>query len=188
MHTRFARPRPLQLAAAALLLAVGVAGACAEGTPNTPIAQDAPPAPAAAQPVAPSAARPVASSAAQPVTASSSKRSEAPAAAQSAAPGKSDMVEFRLDEQAKQIPGSGLLRYPASMRTANREGEVHAKFVVDERGLVDMATFTVVKSTDPAFTEAVREALPTMRFRPAMVKGRAVKQLVEQPFTFALSS
>jgi TonB family protein len=88
---------------------------------------------------------------------------------------------------ATQIPGTGMLRYPDAMRAANREGEVHTMFVVDERGLVDTSSFRVLKSTDPAFTAAVRAALPTMRFRPARKNGRAVRQVVEQPFTFSLA-
>ena len=50
-----------------------------------------------------------------------------------------------------------------------------------------MSSFKVPKSTDPAFTDAVRAAIPTLQFKPARVKGRAVKQLVQQPFTFSLS-
>ena len=91
------------------------------------------------------------------------------------------------DAGAKQIPGTGVQRYPDAMRAANREGEVYTMFVVDERGLVDTSSFKVTKSTDPAFTAAVRAALPTMRFTPARKAGRAVRQLLVQPFTFSLS-
>jgi TonB family protein len=95
-------------------------------------------------------------------------------------------LEFQVEGQAQQIPGSGNLTYPASMRMANREGEVLAQFVVNEQGVVETTSFKVLKSSDPAFTAAVRNALPGMRFRPAVVGGRAVKQLVQQPFTFGL--
>lgn len=95
--------------------------------------------------------------------------------------------EFQVDEQVRQLPGTGTLRYPDEMRQANRQGEVLTQFVVDERGIVDLSTFKALKSTDPAFTDAVRSALPTLRFSPARVKGRVVKQLVQQPFTFALA-
>ena len=91
------------------------------------------------------------------------------------------------DVGAKQIPGVGVLRYPDAMRAANREGEVYTMFVVDERGLVDTSSFRVTKATDPAFVAAVRAALPTMRFHPARKNGRAVRQVVEQPFTFSLA-
>ena len=76
------------------------------------------------------------------------------------------MVEFKLTTQAKQIPGTGVLRYPDEMRRANKQGEVLAQFVVDASGMIEPSTYKVLKSDDPAFSEAVREALPTMRFRP----------------------
>jgi TonB family protein len=66
------------------------------------------------------------------------------------------------------------------------EGEVYTMFVIDEHGLVDTSSLRVLKSTGPAFTSAVRAALPTMRFEPARKDGRAVRQVVQQPFTFAL--
>jgi bla regulator protein BlaR1 len=96
------------------------------------------------------------------------------------------MREFQVEQQARQVLGTGSLRYPDAMRRANREGEVHAQFVVDEHGVVDTSTFKAITSSDPAFTDAVRTALPTMRFHPALVGGKPVKQLVEQPFTFGL--
>jgi TonB family protein len=125
----------------------------------------------AGAPDAPSVAR-------SPVSASQTRSSSAP-------PGT--FFEFQVDEPVRQLPGLGSLRYPAAMRTANRQGEVLAQFVVDEQGVADLTSFKALKSTDPAFTDAVRTALPTMRFAPARKNGRTVKQLVQQPFTFSLA-
>jgi outer membrane biosynthesis protein TonB len=44
-----------------------------------------------------------------------------------------------------------------------------------------------VRSDSPLFDEAVRSALGRMRFAPAEIAGRKVRQLVEMPFVFALS-
>jgi TonB family protein len=95
--------------------------------------------------------------------------------------------EFRLDEAARPLPETGWPRYPADMRAAKREGEVLARFVVALDGTVDPSTLQIVRSTDEAFTAAVRESMHTLRFSPARVGGRAVRQLIEQPFTFALA-
>jgi TonB family protein len=100
---------------------------------------------------------------------------------------KDTFFEFQVDEPVHQLPGLGGLRYPREMRITNREGEVLTQFVVDEHGVPDLTSFKALKSSDPAFTDAVRAALPTMRFTPARVKGRAVKQVVQQPFTFSLA-
>ena len=104
------------------------------------------------------------------------------------APVNSDQpfFEFQVEKQVQQIPGTGNLRYPDMLRSANVEGEVLAQFVVDTTGHYDSGTFKVLKSSHDLFTAAVKNALPTMRFYPAEVGGRKVKQLVQQPFTFSL--
>ncbi|MEO5816191.1 MAG: M56 family metallopeptidase [Gemmatimonadaceae bacterium] len=95
-------------------------------------------------------------------------------------------TETRITE-AHQIPGIGNLRYPDSLRHGNVQGEVVAQFVVDENGLVVPGSFKVVRSTHQQFTDAVKTALPNMRFYPAETGGVKVKQLITQPFTFSLS-
>ncbi|MEO8564291.1 MAG: M56 family metallopeptidase [bacterium] len=95
--------------------------------------------------------------------------------------------EFQVEQAVRQLPGTGSLKYPAAMRHANREGEVLAQFVVSENGTPELDSFKVLKSSDAAFTDAVRTALPAMRFSPARIGGAAVRQLVQQPFTFSLS-
>ena len=62
-----------------------------------------------------------------------------------------------------------------------------AQFVVDTSGRVESGSFKVLKSSHELFTQAVRQALPNMKFLPAEVGGRKVKQLVQQPFQFALT-
>ena len=95
--------------------------------------------------------------------------------------------EFQVEKQVQQIPGTGNLRYPDMLRSANVEGEVLAQFIVDADGRYEAGSFKVIKSTHELFTQAVKNALPNMRFYPAEVGGKKVKQLVQQPFTFSLS-
>ena len=96
------------------------------------------------------------------------------------------LFDFQVEQQVAPRPNSGGPRYPDMLRSANVEGEVLAQFVVDTTGRADMGTFTVLKSTHYLFTNAVKSALPNMRFHPAEVGGRKVKQLVEMPFQFSL--
>ncbi len=123
----------------------------------------------------------------QPFTFALSKggASIAPAAKPSKAP--ETLMEFQVERLAQQIPGTGLIRYPDELRAANVEGEVIAQFVVTEDGRYLDGSFKVVKSNNPLFDDAVRKALPNMRFTPALVGGKAVRQMLEQPFMFALS-
>ena len=69
----------------------------------------------------------------------------------------------------------------------NTTTEVLAQFVVDTTGRADMSQFKVLKSTHDLFTNAVRSSLPQMKFYPAEVGGKKVKQLVQMPFQFSLT-
>ena len=95
--------------------------------------------------------------------------------------------EFQVERPVRQVQGSPGPLYPAAARAEQREGEVLAQFVVDTSGLVMPGSFKVLKADGDEFMVAVRDALPGMRFEPALVGGRKVRQLVQQPFQFALS-
>ncbi|HEX3868066.1 MAG TPA: TonB family protein, partial [Gemmatimonadaceae bacterium] len=82
----------------------------------------------------------------------------------------------------------GAPRYPDVLRSAHVQGEVLAQFVVDTTGRAEMSTFKVLRSSHDLFTAAVLDGLPAMRFMPARVGGRAVRQIVQMPFQFRLAS
>ena len=85
------------------------------------------------------------------------------------------------------MPNNPGPRYPDKLRSANVEGEVLAQFVVDTTGRPEMSTFKLLRSSDDLFTDAVKSALVNMRFYPAEVGARKVKQLLQMPFQFSLS-
>jgi protein TonB len=76
--------------------------------------------------------------------------------------------------------------YPDALRRAGVEGEVLVTFVVDTLGLADLSTFAVIRSTHTLFTQAVRAAIGRQRFTPATIGTRTVRQLVQQPYSFAI--
>lgn len=92
-----------------------------------------------------------------------------------------------LNREASLKPETMSLRYPDALREARVEGKVFTQFVVNADGTVDMASLKVVRSDHADFTQAVRDALPALRFEPARVNGRAVRQLREVPFDFSLA-
>ncbi|HSJ63872.1 MAG TPA: energy transducer TonB [Gemmatimonadaceae bacterium] len=96
--------------------------------------------------------------------------------------------EFQVEKPALAREGNPQPRYPEMLRSAGIEGEVIAQFVVNEDGRADMSTFKSLSSSHAQFTAAVRAALPQMRFYPAEVGGRKVKQLVQQAFKFSLAT
>ena len=95
--------------------------------------------------------------------------------------------EFQVEKQVAVTPDNPRPRYPDMLRSSNVEGEVLAQFVVDTTGRADMSSFKVLKSTHDMFTNSVKAVLPQMKFYPAEVGGRKVKQLVQMPFQFNLS-
>ncbi len=96
------------------------------------------------------------------------------------------LFEFQVEKPVVQAPGSSTPRYPDILKSAGVEGEVLAQFVVDTSGHAEVGTFKVLKTSHELFAAAVKSALPGMRFLPAEVGGHRVKQLVQQPFVFAI--
>jgi len=97
---------------------------------------------------------------------------------------------FRADQVEKQVsvvPGSPPPRYPEILRSAGVEGQVTALFVVDETGRAEEDSVRFVRSDNPLFENAVKQALHRMRFVPAEIGGRKVRQLVLMPFVFTLA-
>ena len=99
------------------------------------------------------------------------------------APFRADQVEH----QVSVVTGSAPPQYPEVLRNAGVEGQVTALFIVDERGRTEESSLRFVRSDNRLFEEAVRVALRRMRFNPALVGGRRVRQLVQMPFVFTLA-
>ena len=106
------------------------------------------------------------------------------------------MVEAKTVFTANEVDtpsrpdSSDLIRpvYPDSLFDHSIAGKVLVEFVVDATGDVNMDTFNVVTASHPAFGEAVRRAVRDQRYRPALRGGRAVQQVVQQPFDFITDS
>lgn len=89
-------------------------------------------------------------------------------------------------ERAVEVLRKPDLRYPESLRSVNVEGVVQMRFIVSADGRVEPGSIEVLSSPHKLFSDAVRNALLNTRYRPAEAGGRAVRQLVEQSFTFKL--
>ena len=79
---------------------------------------------------------------------------------------------------------SGGPQFPPSLMAEGAYGTVVAEYIVDAHGRVEDGTFGIVSSTHPLFSEAVRQASRQLRYLPAVRAGVAVRQLVQQPFSF----
>ena len=92
-------------------------------------------------------------------------------------------VQARADSGSRPQP-----LYPETLLFTGVPGHVLAEFVVDTLGRVELDTFGVISSTNPGFTQAVQRALPDWAYAPAMLNGKRVRQLVQQPFNFVVDS
>lgn len=98
-----------------------------------------------------------------------------------------DTVASAIDvDSIARVVESAAPAYPATLLAQNVEGRVVAQFVVDTLGRVDTLSFAVIEATHGQFAEAVRAVLPAMRFTPAIMSSRKVRQLVQQPFLFKI--
>jgi len=95
--------------------------------------------------------------------------------------------EIEVDQTAARDPNSEGPIYPDSLLKREVEGEARVRFVVDSTGHADPQTFGVIEAKVQGFAEAVRQALPRMRFRPASIGEKRVSQSVEQTFVFKIS-
>jgi hypothetical protein len=95
---------------------------------------------------------------------------------------------LEVDSAASRYEWSAAPAYPAAMLELKREGYVKARWVVDEAGYADTTSLKFVDYTAQEFAKAVRDALPFMRFSPAKVGAKPVRQLVEQEFNFRIAT
>jgi protein TonB len=92
-----------------------------------------------------------------------------------------------VDKAAAPRPGNPAPVYPSALRSAQIEGSVLARFVVDTTGRAEPESISFPEATHVQFADAVRQSLLRSRYLPAVVSGRAVRQLVEQRFAFTLT-
>jgi protein TonB len=94
-------------------------------------------------------------------------------------------MEFQVEKAVEKIGGEAP-EYPSSLKDSGVEGQVLAQFVVNESGRYEGGSLKILSSSNPAFTAAVKDALPRMRFSAAQIGGKKVQQLVQMPFQFHL--
>ena len=93
---------------------------------------------------------------------------------------------WQVEKPALALAGA-IPSYPDMLRASGIEGEVVVQFVVDTLGRVEAGSLRVVSATHVLFAQSVERVLPRLRFVPAEAAGRRVRQLVQQPFQFAMT-
>ena len=96
------------------------------------------------------------------------------------------MSVLDVDSTVERYPESASPAYPPDLLAKHVEGSVATTYVVDTTGFADTTSLKILSASDSQFARAVREALPYMRFRPAILRNRKVRQLVSQTFLFRI--
>lgn len=91
-----------------------------------------------------------------------------------------------VEQGIERDPSSAAPVYPRHLMQAGIEGYAAMRFVVDSMGRVEMGSVRVLEATHPEFAAAVRGAMPGMKFSPARIGNRPVRQLAEQLFRFQI--
>lgn len=102
--------------------------------------------------------------------------------------GDSVMTVLQVDSAAARYDDSAAPPYPPAMLERRIEGSVAIQYVVDTTGRADTTSVVILSATHADFATSVRNTLPAMQFRPAVMRDRRVRQLVQQLFSFRIDT
>lgn len=100
--------------------------------------------------------------------------------------GDATWLADQVERPVLLLPGSPTPVFPSLLSSAGVTGGVMAEFVVDTLGRIELTSVRFLTVDHEQFGEAVRIVLPRLKFIPAEVQGRKVRQLVRLPFRFDL--
>jgi TonB family protein len=101
--------------------------------------------------------------------------------------GESQHLAPATSREVDQLPtlkGNLSLQYPVELRATLLTGQVVVEYVVNAKGRVGAGSVRVVRSSHPAFSRAVIQALANARFNPARIGRIQVAVLVQQTIRF----
>jgi TonB family protein len=90
------------------------------------------------------------------------------------------------DVDAIPMPENPKPVYPPGALRRNIEQAFAVEFVVDTTGRIDASSILIPPSVPNEFADSVRRALVRWHFRPATLRGLAVRRSVRQPFIFQI--
>ncbi len=97
-------------------------------------------------------------------------------------------MTFTSDEVDSPIQRTGgpMPVYPPQLESFGIAGSVRLRFIVGTNGRVESNSIEVVSSTNKAFEPAAIKTIRESTFKPAMIRGEPVRQVVEQSINFTV--
>ena len=103
-----------------------------------------------------------------------------------ATPGNGAPIDESLVDQLPVMLAGPVPVYPDLLRQARIQGRVMLEAVVDTLGHVEPGSIVVVATAHPGFVAPAQQALRASLFRPARVRGTAVRVRVRMAFDFVV--
>jgi TonB family protein len=100
--------------------------------------------------------------------------------------GDGTAIDGSLVDEVPMLLSGPVLVYPDLLRQAGLQGRVVLEVVIDTLGRVERGSVVVVESAHPAFVAPAQQSLLKSLFRPARVRGKAVRVRVRVPIDFVL--
>jgi len=94
-------------------------------------------------------------------------------------------AEATVDERAA-IVSAQPLEYPPARRQAGLQGRVTVQAVIDTFGRAEPTSLKIIARPNTAFDQSARAYVLHAVFRPARVKGRAVRVLIRVPVDYRI--
>jgi len=101
-------------------------------------------------------------------------------------PGSGGPIDAALAEEPPVMLAGPSPVYPDLLRQAGIQGRVLLEAVVDTGGHVEPGSIVVVTTAHPGFVAPAQQALRASLFRPARVRGTAVRVRVRMAFDFVV--
>ena len=100
--------------------------------------------------------------------------------------GDENAVDLSLVDELPMLLSGPVLVYPELLRQAGLQGRVVLEAVIDTVGRVERGSIVVVEAAHPAFVAPAQQSLLKSLFRPARVRGHAVRVRIRVPIDFVL--
>ena len=99
-------------------------------------------------------------------------------------PSSDQVFMVSVVEERPELLTSPPLQYPDLLREAGVQGRVLVQAIIDTLGRAEPASVKVIQSPNPGFDQPAKNLVLKSQFRPARIKGRPVRVLINLPIDF----
>jgi len=95
-------------------------------------------------------------------------------------------MESAVEERPEVLSGPSLM-YPDLLRQAGIQGRVIVQAIIDTTGRAEPQTVKIIQSPNPGFDQSAKNYVLRALLRPARVRGRPVRVLLNMPIDFKIN-